>query len=669
MRDRDWSAISLGAPQIWPSALKTLVELMLAARQPMFIAWGAERTMLYNDAYVPLLGRHHPGALGSSFQDVWAEVWEELSPLVAQVFAGEPVHSEDITLVLNRFGVPEECHFAFSYTPVRDDGGTVSGLFCACMETTQQIMAERALVAAKAAAEDANLAKSTFIANMSHELRTPLSAIIGYSEMLIEELTDGADPSALTSDMKKIEGNARHLLGLINDVLDLSKIESGKMEVYAETFEIETMVRDAAAAVQGLVDKKGNALKVDLAPKLGSMHSDVTKIRQVILNFIGNAAKFTQKGAITLSVDRAADPQGRDWVTFRVTDSGIGMTGEQLTALFQRFQQADASTTRRFGGTGLGLSISKAFALMLGGDVDVSSTFGAGSTFSIRLPATLPRTVEMPEDGSTMDLQAATDSMMPGGRTEHDIVLVIDDDPAQRELMSRFLQREGFGARTAGDGATGLEMARALRPRAILLDVMMPGMDGWSVLSALKADPDLVAIPVVMVTFVHERGLASSLGASDYVTKPVQWERFRQVMDRFRDAEGDVLVVDDDPDTRLQIRMVLERDNWTVMEASNGQEALDHVVKARPRVVLLDLTMPIMDGFAFLRAFREQPGCSEIPVVVLTARDLTREDRRKLAGANQVLNKGNVTLRDIAQDLRTLADPVAEEPDQKQRSV
>ncbi len=233
-------------------------------------------------------------------------------------------------------------------------------------------------------------------------------------------------------------------------------------------------------------------------------------------------------------------------------------------------------------------------------------------------------------------------------------MLVIDDDPAQRDLMTRFLEREGFGARTAPDGATGLVMAKAARPKAILLDVTMPGMDGWSVLSALKADPSLADVPVVMVTFINDNGLASSLGAADYVTKPVKWERFRQVMDRFRDADGDVLVVDDNPDTRQQLRAALERDNWTVTEAGNGQEALAHVAHSLPRVILLDLEMPVMDGFSFLHAFRTLPGCSEIPVVVITARDLTREDRRHLEGATKVLSKGDTSLRTLAKDLHKI---------------
>ena len=659
MRGFDWLATPLGAAAAWPQPLKTLAGVMLAAKQPMFIAWGAERTLLYNDAYAPVLGHKHPSALSQPFHDVWPEIRGDIEPLFAQVFDGAPVHMDDITLFLNRSGHPEETHFAFSYTPVRDAAGAVAGLFCACTETTQQVLAERDLAAAKEAAEEANRAKSTFLANMSHELRTPLSAIIGYSEMLQEEIEDGGDVGGLAGDIGKIEANARHLLGLINDVLDLSKIESGKMEVYAETFDAAEMVRDVASTVRGLVVKKGNTLELRLAPGLGTMHSDVTKTRQVLLNLLSNSAKFTKGGTVTLSAERGPDRDGRGWLTFRVSDTGIGMTEEQLAKLFQRFQQADASTTRKFGGTGLGLSLTRAFSTMLGGDVAVESVPGRGSTFTIRLPTVLPEPAKATEAesgtvGENTGHDVASDGAVPGGK----VVLVVDDDPAQRELMTRFLEREGFSARTTSDGPAGLELARALRPKAILLDVMMPGMDGWSVLSALKADPELASIPVVMVTFVNERGLAASLGAADFVLKPVEWDRFRQVMDRFREAEGDVLVVDDDPDTRQRMRTVLEKDGWTVTEAVDGQEALDHVARAVPRLILLDLTMPVMDGFTFLHALRERPGCADIPVVVLTARDLTNEERRRLRGANQVLSKGDTSLRDLAGELRTLATPV-----------
>ncbi|MCW6506677.1 response regulator [Lichenifustis flavocetrariae] len=529
--------------------------------------------------------------------------------------------------------------FSIRAVPVLEPDGRIREWVGVHEDITERREFEMALKAARDEAEAANLAKSTFIANMSHELRTPLSAIIGYSEMMLEEIADGEDTLGLAADMTKIESNARHLLGLINDVLDLSKIESGKMEVFSEEFGIESVVRDLATTVQSLVGKKNNRLDLQLAPNLGEMRSDVTKVRQILLNLLSNAAKFTEAGVLTLAVSREHGLRG-DRILFRVSDTGIGMSQPQLAKLFQRFQQADESTTRRFGGTGLGLSLTRAFTTMLGGRIDVESIQGQGSTFTVSLPATIAST--------EIDAESQADQH---SEETGDLVLVIDDDADQRALMTRFLRREGFRARTAADGINGLALAQELKPRAIVLDVMMPGVDGWSVLSALKDDPALKEIPVIMVTFVEQRALAASLGAADYVMKPVRWDRLKSVMDRYRPPETDALIIDDDPNTRTLIRTALERDGWSVTEAGNGQEGLAQLAAARPGIVLLDLSMPIMDGFTFLETMRARPGCGTIPVVVLTALDLTQADRRRLQGATQILNKGDVSIDKLAERL------------------
>ena len=504
--------------------------------------------------------------------------------------------------------------------------------------------------AAREAAEDANRAKSVFLANMSHELRTPLSAVIGYSEMLEEEAEENGEASML-ADLGKIKSNAKHLLSLINDVLDLSKVEANKMDLYLEDTDLTAFLQEAAGTVDSLVRRRANVLALDVPSDLGSMRTDVVKLRQCLFNLLSNAAKFTEGGRVTLRVRREI-VAGRDWLSFAVIDTGIGMTPEQLARLFQRFTQADETTTRRFGGTGLGLALSRAFAQLLGGDISVESTAGQGTCFTLRLPARGSENPRPLPDGHADEGDGAAEG---AGEAARDLVLVIDDEAAQRELTTRFLRRQGFAVQTAADGRTGLELARRFSPRVILLDVMMPDMDGWSVLEALKTDVATTRIPVVMVSFVAEAAMSAALGAVDAVAKPVDWTRLKGLMEQFRGRTGDVLVVDDDADMRQRLRTILEQDGWTVAEAGDGAEALRAVLHSPPRIILLDLTMPVMDGFAFLYRLRETPGCSDLPVVVLSARDISAAERGELTGADRVLRKGDVSMHDITAEMRHLS--------------
>jgi GAF domain-containing protein/CheY-like chemotaxis protein len=492
--------------------------------------------------------------------------------------------------------------------------------------------------------EMADRHKSEFLANMSHELRTPLNAIIGYSEMLQEDATElGAEQ--FTEDLGRINAAGKHLLELINAVLDLSKIEAGKMELYLETFDVGGLVRDIAAVIQPLAAKNANRLELRGPDEAGTMRADQTKVRQALFNLLSNACKFTDRGTVSLVVSRET-VEGREMVVFRVSDTGIGMTSEQLGRLFEAFSQADAATTRRYGGTGLGLALSRRLCRMMGGDVSVESESRRGSTFTIRLPAVVAEVAEPPRAAATGP--APLDS--PGVPT----VLVIDDEAAVRDLMQRFLTREGFRVVTAAAGEEGLRRARELRPDAITLDVMMPGMDGWAVLSALKADVAVADIPVIMLTIVDDKNLGYALGAADYLTKPIDRERLVTVLEKHR-RDLPVLVVDDDAGQRQLLRRMLEPEGFTVVEAENGRVALTRLQEIRPTVILLDLMMPEMDGFEFVAECRLRESWRAIPIVVVTAKDLSPADRERLNGhVQKILQKGASDRDELLAEVREL---------------
>jgi len=504
-------------------------------------------------------------------------------------------------------------------------------------------------------AEQANRAKSAFLANMSHELRTPMNAIIGYSEMLQEEAGDSGQQGFIP-DLEKINAAGKHLLSLINDILDLSKIEAGRMDLYLERFDLLAVLADVVSTVTPLIEKNGNTLEVNFAENLGSVRADLTKLRQALFNLLSNAAKFTSHGVVSLAAMRERNPGG-DWIVLSVKDNGIGIAADKMSLLFQEFTQADDSTTRNYGGTGLGLAITRRFCQMMGGDISAESRPGKGSKFSIRLPAEVDALEAARAAAGSGSGAESAGSTTAAGQASPDTqtILVIDDDESTCDMLRRTLEKAGYAVVVARRAEEGLRQARACQPDAITLDVMMPGMDGWSLLSTLKADPELMHIPVIMLTMIDDKGMGYSLGAAEYLTKPVDRSRLLPLLEKYTRHEnaGRVLVIDDNPEDRLMLCRMLEREGLAVTTAENGKVAIDALSTELPSVIMLDLMMPVMDGFEFLHILRMDKVWQKVPVVVLTAKEL---DERELAQLNvrveSVIRKAEMSPASLLDQIR-----------------
>lgn len=602
-----------------------------------------------------------------SILDIVAETWLamlvlfSICLLLSMIFAGQinkiafaPIGrlsdamqkitlSNDYTMRLTEESDPDFALITRNFNKMVE---TVSHRDEALVEKAQQ------LTEARDEAEQANVAKSQFLANMSHELRTPLNAIIGYTDVLKEELKGSTNLRSL-EDIQWISSSAQQLLELINSILDLSKIEAGRMDVDVHEFDVARIVHEVGKMIEPAATQKNNKVHVQIAENLGIANSDSVKLRQSLLNLGSNASKFTENGRIFILARR----EGSDLV-FSVSDTGIGMTEEQVGRLFQPFSQADASTTRRFGGTGLGLTITQRFCDMLGGSIEVESREGSGSTFTLRIKADY-NSLHADEDSADQDIFDTTDQTIDPSKP---LAIVIDDEPSAAKLLERMAAQAGYSTIAAPDGEMGLNAIRKEKPALILLDISMPKVDGFDVLETLRQDPELASIPVVIVSVNDDRKSTLKAGACEHLIKPVSSAEVSGVLSQYaQKRSGQVLIVEDDEATARLYSRGVERAGFTVTVATNGREAQDLLTDEKFDFVVTDLRMPEIDGHDLIEWIAEFAEIPKPALFVITGKAMSEEETKALeAKVQRILPKNGLSPSKLAEALTQSSQNSAE---------
>jgi signal transduction histidine kinase/CheY-like chemotaxis protein len=622
------------------------------------------------DLYVEADGAGH--AIRLSDYPATARVLETLQPLVIRVSdpVADPAGAEAELAYMRKYGITtlaivplavkgraigvielESRGAEHNYTPEEINLAMTMANQAAVVLENARLYEEQRQTAERL--REVDKLKTQFLANMSHELRTPLNSIIGFSRVILKGI-DGPLTELQQTDLSAIYNSGQHLLGLINDILDLSKIEAGKMELNFDEVDLKPIIKGVMSTAIGLVKDKSIELEQQMPEDLPIIWADSNRVRQVLLNLVSNATKFTERGKITLKVDYDAE-----WITISVTDTGIGIPQDKLESIFEEFTQVDGSSTRSVGGTGLGLPITRHFVEMHGGTITAQSELGVGSTFTIKLPIHAPVEGQDRQDG---DKSAGQDSTPLQRR----VVMAVDDDPGVINLYRRYLEGEGYQVIGVSNSEEVLDKAIELQPFAITLDVLMPNKDGWQVLRELKQNPKTQHIPIIICSIVSDKGLGFSLGAADYLVKPIMEDELLAALARLDKGEEEtlVLVIDDQADDILLIRRILEAQHrYRVIEADGGRNGIDLVHRRKPDIIILDLMMPEVDGFAVLAAIKRDPTTRNIPVIVITAKELTEQDQVKLMGQVEVLlQKGLFTEHELLEDLKEALSHIQHSP-------